>query len=145
MILGVGHIGIAVKDIEESVRVTSKALDLPMPAIRDVPDRKMKVALLNLYGIGLEFIQDYSENGEFAEFARERGDAIHHFCLLTDDIEAEADSLEERGVELRIRKPTVILNLLKLGVGQLAVLPDRIHLVNVLSLDLFPLKSSRKH
>ncbi len=107
MILGVGHIGIAVKDIEESVRVTSKALDLPMPTITDVPDRKMKVALLNLYGIGLEFIQDYSENGEFAEFARERGDAIHHFCLLTDDIEAEADSLEERGVELRSRKPTV--------------------------------------
>lgn len=107
MILGVGHIGIAVKDIEESVRVTSKALDLPMPTITDVPDRKMKVALLNLYGIGLEFIQDYSENGEFARFARERGDAIHHFCLLTDDIEAEVNSLEERGVELRSRKPTV--------------------------------------
>ena len=107
MILGVGHIGIAVKDIEESVRVTSKALDLPMPTITDVPERKMKVALLNLYGIGLEFIQDYSENGEFARFARERGDAIHHFCLLTDDIEAEVNSLEERGVELRSRKPTV--------------------------------------
>lgn len=105
MLKGVGHIGIAVKNIEESLGAISKALDLPVPQIRDHPNKKMKVAVMDLNGIGLEFIEDYSESGAFAAFVRERGNAIHHVCLLSDDIEADLDILEERGVELADRKP----------------------------------------
>ena len=109
MIQGIGHIGIAVRDIERALSSLCNALDLPVPPIQDHPDKKMKVAVVDLRGIGLEFLEDYSENGEFARFSSERGDAIHHFCSLTDNIEADADFLEERGVELRSRKPTVWL------------------------------------
>jgi len=105
MLKGVGHIGIAVKNIEESVAAISKALDLPVPRIWDHPDKKMKVAVLDLKGIGLEFIEDYSEAGAFAAFVKERGNAIHHVCLLSDDMEADLEILEERGVELADRKP----------------------------------------
>jgi methylmalonyl-CoA/ethylmalonyl-CoA epimerase len=107
MILGVGHIGIAVKDIEKTLDSALKVFDLPIPAIRDITERKMKVALMDIHGLGLEFIQDYSEDGEFANFVKERGNAIHHFCLLTDDIEADAQALEQKGVKFAIRKPTV--------------------------------------
>lgn len=105
MLKGVGHIGIAVKNIEESLEAISKALDLPVPQIQDHPDKKMKVAVLDLKGIGLEFIEDYSEAGTFATFVKERGNAIHHVCLLSDDMEADLEILEERGVELADRKP----------------------------------------
>ena len=105
MLKGVGHIGIAVKNIEESLEAISKALDLPVPQIQDHPDKKMKVAVLDLKGIGLEFIEDYSEAGTFATFVKERGNAIHHVCLLSDDMEADLEILEERGVKLADRKP----------------------------------------
>ncbi len=105
MLKGVGHIGIAVKNIEESLGAISKALDLPVPQIQDHPDKKMKVAVVDLKGIGLEFIEDYSEGGAFASFVKERGNAIHHVCLLSDDLEADLEILEERGVELADRKP----------------------------------------
>ena len=97
MLKGVGHIGIAVKNIRESLRAISKALDLPVPQIQDHPDRKMKVAVLDLKGIGLEFIEDYSESGTFATFVKERGNAIHHVCLLSDDMGADLEILEARG------------------------------------------------
>ena len=103
---GVGHIGIAVRDIDKSLVAASKALGLPVPPVTDHPDRKMKVAVLDLNGVGLEFIEDYSADGWFARFVQERGgDAIHHFCLVSDELEADAEALERRGVEMLIRDP----------------------------------------
>ncbi|MBK5100330.1 MAG: VOC family protein [Desulfobacteraceae bacterium] len=107
MIQGIGHIGITVKDIEDSLAAISKTLDLPIPAIRDNPDKKMKVAVVNLPGVKLEIIEDYSEEGEFAKFVKERGNAIHHFCLLTNDIEGDIKTLQERGVEMADQKPKI--------------------------------------
>jgi methylmalonyl-CoA epimerase len=105
MLKGVGHIGIAVKNIEESLRAITRALDLPVPQIRDFPDKKVKVAVVDLTGVGLEFIEDYSEDGVIATYVKERGNAIHHVCLLSDDMEADLEILEARGVELADRKP----------------------------------------
>ena len=107
MIQGVGHVGIAVKNIEESLEAVSKALDLPIPQVRDFPDKKMKCAVVDVSGIGLEFIEDYSEEGAFATFVKERGNAIHHVCLLTDDIEADIKVLEKRGVEMADQEPRI--------------------------------------
>jgi methylmalonyl-CoA/ethylmalonyl-CoA epimerase len=107
MIKGIGHIGIAVKNIEESLTAVSKALNLPMPLIRDIPDRRLKVSVVDIGGTGLEFIQDYSEDGEFAKCVRERGNSIHHVCLLTDQIEADIELLKARGVEMADQKPKI--------------------------------------
>jgi methylmalonyl-CoA/ethylmalonyl-CoA epimerase len=107
MIQGVGHVGIAVKNIEESLEAVSKALDLPIPQVRDNPEKKMKCAVVDVSGIGLEFIEDYSEEGAFATFVKERGNAIHHVCLLTDDIEADIKVLEKRGIEMADRAPRI--------------------------------------
>ena len=107
MIQGVGHIGIAVKNIEESLAAVSRALDLPIPPIRDNPEKKMKVAVVDLSGIGLEFIEDYSGEGEFAKFVKKKGNAIHHICLLTDDIEADIKILEKRGIEMFDQSPKI--------------------------------------
>ncbi len=107
MIKGIGHIGIVVKDIELSLAAITKALGIPTPLIRDVREKQKKVALLLLNEVGLEVIEDYSGNGEFVEFVHDRGDAIHHFCLLTDNIEADIEALKKRGVEMADERPRI--------------------------------------
>jgi methylmalonyl-CoA/ethylmalonyl-CoA epimerase len=107
MIKGIGHIGIAVKNIEESLTSVSKALDLPMPLIRDILDRRLKVSVVDIGGTSLEFIQDDSEDGEFAKLVRERGNCIHHVCFLTDQIENDIELLKSRGVEMADLKPKI--------------------------------------
>lgn len=107
MIKGIGHIGIVVKDIEKSLTAISQALAVPAPAVRVVPEKKAKVALLELGGVELEFIEDDSEEGELARFVRERGDSIHHFCLLSDDIEEDLRVFQERGVEMLDQRPRI--------------------------------------
>lgn len=105
MIKGIGHIGLAVKNLEETLRAFTSAFNLPLPPIKEVPERKIKVALVNLEGIGLEFIQEEKVDGEFAKLVQERGNNIHHFCLLSDQLEADIELLKSRGVEMADEKP----------------------------------------
>ncbi len=107
MIKGIGHIGLAVKNIEQTLKAFTTALGLPLPPIKEIPERKMKVAVLYLGEVGIEFIQDESSDGEFATLVKERGNSIHHFCLLTDQIETDIEILKSRGVEMVDEKPKV--------------------------------------
>jgi methylmalonyl-CoA/ethylmalonyl-CoA epimerase len=105
MLLGVGHIGIAVRDLEAALNGLCTALELPIPEIKDLPERGMKVAVVPLEPVSLELIEDYSNDGPLAEPLRSRGSHIHHFCLVSDDLEKDIALLKERGVATADEKP----------------------------------------
>jgi methylmalonyl-CoA/ethylmalonyl-CoA epimerase len=107
MLKSVGHLGIVVKDIDVSLKALSKVIDIQSPAIKKFSEKKMKCAVVELGGIALEFIQDSSEDGMMAQFIKEKGDAIHHFCLLTDNIEDDVEVLKQRGIEMLDQKPRI--------------------------------------
>ncbi len=107
MIKAVGHLGIVVKDIDASLKVLSKIIDIQSTAIKEFSEKKMKCAVVELGGIALEFIQDSSEDGMMAQFIKEKGDAIHHFCLLTDNIEDDVEVLKQREIEMLDQKPRI--------------------------------------
>jgi methylmalonyl-CoA/ethylmalonyl-CoA epimerase len=105
MIKAVGHLGIVVKDINVSLKALSKIIEIQSAAIKEFSEKKMKCAVVELGGIALEFIQDSSEDGIMAQFIKEKGDGIHHFCLLTDNIEDDIEALKQRGIEMLDQKP----------------------------------------
>ena len=107
MIKGIGHLGIVVKDMEKSLKALSQIIELESPAIKEFPEKKMKCAVVETKGVALEFLQDDSDNGSMAHFNREKGDAIHHFCLVSDNIEEEVEALKKRGVEMMDQKPRI--------------------------------------
>jgi len=107
MIKGVGHLGIVVKDIEKSLKALSQIIPLQSPEIKDFPEKKMKCAVVETQGVALEFLQDDSDNGFLGRFGREKGDAIHHFCLLSDNVEEDVEALKKKGVEMMDQKPRV--------------------------------------
>lgn len=101
----IGHIGIIVGDIDKSVAAFAKALDLPVPAVKDATDKQMKVAVMNVGDVGIEFIQDYGENGPYRQTVAERGDLLHHFCVLADDVQTEINAMQARGVDMADLEP----------------------------------------
>lgn len=107
MIKGFGHIGIGVRDIERSLEALSKTLGVPIPPVKELPERKARVALVDMFGVGLEFIQDDSDNGLLATFVREKGEGIHHYCLITDDIDADVQEMKEKGVKMIHQQPAI--------------------------------------
>jgi methylmalonyl-CoA/ethylmalonyl-CoA epimerase len=107
MIKGIGHLGIVVKDMEKSLKALSQVIEFQRPAIKDFPEKKMKCAVVETKGVSLEFIQDDNEDGLMAHFSRGKGDAIHHFCLVSDNIEEDVEALKKRGVEMMDQKPRI--------------------------------------
>ncbi|RJX34901.1 MAG: methylmalonyl-CoA epimerase [Desulfarculus sp.] len=105
MIQGIGHIGIFVRDLEASLEGLCNLLGIPRPPIKDNTDWRMKVALVEAGGLQLELVEDYSQETWVAESVRERGDHIHHFCLLSDDLEADLAALGRRGVRAKMPSP----------------------------------------
>jgi methylmalonyl-CoA/ethylmalonyl-CoA epimerase len=101
MIKGVGHIGMLVKDIEQGLESLAKIVDFPTPVIRESAEAKMKVAVVDLGNVGLELIQDMTEDGPIAQLVKSKGDMIHHFCLLTDNIEEDLKKIKEQGIEMQ--------------------------------------------
>jgi methylmalonyl-CoA/ethylmalonyl-CoA epimerase len=107
MIKGIGHLGIVVKDIEKSLKALSQIIELKTPAIKDSPEKRIKCAVVEIKGVTLELLQDDSESGFLGRFRSEKGDAIHHFCLLSDNIEEDVEVLKKRGVEMMDQKPRI--------------------------------------
>jgi methylmalonyl-CoA/ethylmalonyl-CoA epimerase len=107
MIKGIGHLGIVVKDVEKSLKALSQIIELESPAIKEFPEKKIKCAVVETKGVALEFLQDDSDGGFLACFRREKGDAIHHFCLLSDNIEEDVEALKKRGIEMMDQKPRI--------------------------------------
>jgi methylmalonyl-CoA/ethylmalonyl-CoA epimerase len=107
MIKGIGHLGIVVKDIEKSLKALSQIVEFESPSIREFQDKKMKCAVVEISGAALEFLQDDSDDGFLGKYQRERGDAIHHFCLLSDNMDKDVDRLQEKGVQMMDREPRI--------------------------------------
>jgi methylmalonyl-CoA epimerase len=105
MIKGMSHIGILVSDIETTLDNFCQPLKFPVPPVKGVPERQMKVALLDLGNVSLEFIEDYSNDGNFAKIVRERGQTIHHLALSSDDIDADLAAIETGGNEQSDKLP----------------------------------------
>ena len=107
MIKGVGHLGIFVTDIEESLKALSKIVEFEKPAFKESQEMGMKAAVVDLGNVQLEFIQDLTGEGPVAQMLKEKGNMIHHFCLLTDSIEKDIETLEQRGVDMMDQKPRI--------------------------------------
>ncbi len=100
MIKGIGHIGIGVEDIQAYLEALHRSFGVPIPSIKDIPERKSKVALVQMGPISLEVIQNDDENGLLGGFVKKHGNGIHHYCLITDDIDADIALLKSRGVKM---------------------------------------------
>ena len=106
MIQGIGLIGIAVKDIEQVLDQFCKSLALERPEVKEVPERRMKVAILKLGAVQLELLEETESGGILSGSVKERGDFIHHLCLITDNIDKDILKLESRGVKMAQDEPS---------------------------------------
>lgn len=101
----IDHIGIAVADIEEALKVYEAALGLPLREVVDVPDQQVRVAFLAVGESNVELVQPTSAESSTARFIDKRGEGIHHICLEVEDIESVLEQLKAQGVPLIDKEP----------------------------------------
>lgn len=107
MIKRIDHIGIVVADIEEALRVYSKALGLVVAEIQERPDLGATIAFVPIGEGEIELVQPVSSDSDAAKFLEKRGEGIHHICLEVDDIEESLADLRGKGLELIDEVPRI--------------------------------------
>jgi methylmalonyl-CoA/ethylmalonyl-CoA epimerase len=100
MIKKVHHIGIAVKNLEESVAVFENLLDVK-PHLEDVPSQKVREAAFHVGdGVEIDLLEPAGPDSTVEKFLESRGEGIHHIALEVDDINAELKNMEKKGFRL---------------------------------------------
>ena len=105
MVNKLDHIGIAVKDLEESVKFYEEVLGLKLQGIETVEEQKVKVAFLPLGDTELELLEATSPDSPIAKFIESKGQGVQHFAFRVDNIEKVLGEMKEKGIRLIDEKP----------------------------------------
>ena len=94
------HIGIAVRNLEESIKFYEDILGLKCYAIEEVEDQKVKTAFFYAGQTKIELLETTDPDGPIAKFIEKRGEGIHHIAFKTDDIKSSLKELKEKNIIL---------------------------------------------
>lgn len=99
------HIGIAVKDLNESIRFYEDVLGLKCYAIEEVKDQKVKTAFFMLGQTKIELLESTDSEGPIGKFIEKKGEGVHHIAYAVEGIENALAVMEEKGIKLIDQKP----------------------------------------
>lgn len=105
MINRIDHIGIAVKSIENVLKLYTDALGLEVKDIEIVEAQKVRTAIIPVGESKIELIESTDPEGVIARYIEKRGEGLHHLALAVSDIEQALDDLQSKDVPLIDEKP----------------------------------------
>ncbi|ASJ09547.1 methylmalonyl-CoA epimerase [Thermococcus siculi] len=106
MIRKIDHVGIAVKNLEEAMKVW-EGLGLKVEEIEEVPDQKVRTAIIHVGESRIELLEPTADDSPIAKFIAKRGEGIHHIALGVDNIEEHLEKLKEEGYRLIDEQPRI--------------------------------------
>ena len=94
------HIGIAVKDIEQSNELFKILFNQPAYKIEEVESEGVKTSFFKLGESKIELLQATNPNSAIAKFIDKKGEGMHHIAFEVENIEFEIDRLKKEGFKL---------------------------------------------
>lgn len=99
------HIGIAVKNLSQSIDIYQRLLDADCYKTERVESEQVNAAFFKTGENKIELLEATSSDSPIAKFLEKKGQGIHHIAFLVDDIYAEMDRLVKEGFVLLNDKP----------------------------------------
>jgi len=106
MIKRIDHVGIAVRNLEEAIKVW-EGLGLKVEEVEEVPEQKVRTAIIHVGESRIELLEPTAEDSPIAKFIAKRGEGIHHIALGVENIEEHLKKLKEEGYRLIDEEPRI--------------------------------------
>jgi len=108
MFIGMDHVGVAVKNLDDAIKVYCDILGFKLLGVHVLTERKVKVAFLSTGGeTQIELLEPLGSDSPVAKFLESRGEGIHHVAVKVDNIEKALEELKGKGVVLVDEKPRI--------------------------------------
>ena len=96
----IDHVGIAVADLDEAIRLYTLLLGRGPDAVEEIPDQKVRVAFFRAGDSHIELVCPTSDTSPISGFLAKRGGGIHHICLAVPDLSRALAELQAHGMQL---------------------------------------------
>jgi methylmalonyl-CoA/ethylmalonyl-CoA epimerase len=100
------HIGIAVKNLDESNKLFARLLGKPHYKIEVVELEGVRTSFFEVGGIKIELLEAIRSDSAIAKFIEKRGEGLHHLAFGTNEIESKIKELSSEGFTPLSARPT---------------------------------------
>jgi methylmalonyl-CoA/ethylmalonyl-CoA epimerase len=94
------HIGIAVSNLEESIRYYEEVLGLECYNVEEVADQKVRTAFFKVGQTKIELLESTDPEGPVGKFIEKKGQGVHHIAFAVDDVNQALNDAADKGVQL---------------------------------------------
>lgn len=105
MLTKINHVGIAVTSLDATIPFYRDNLGMAFAGIEEVPEQKVRVAMLQVGESKIELLEPTSAESPVARFIEKNGAGIHHVAYEVADIEAAIATLTADGVRMIDAQP----------------------------------------
>lgn len=107
MIKKIEHIGIAVRDLNQSIVIFEKFLGTKCYKIEEIEDQKVRTAFFQIGESKIELLEATSNESPIAKFIEKRGECIHHIAFEVENIESKISELKKLDFHLIDENPKI--------------------------------------
>ncbi|HXF56413.1 MAG TPA: methylmalonyl-CoA epimerase [Actinomycetota bacterium] len=100
LLLGIDHVGIAVRDLEAAVEDYRRLLGLEPTHRERVEDQGVEEVLFPLGGSWVQLLGALGPDTPVGRFLERRGEGVHHLAYRVSDVAEALDALRAAGVPL---------------------------------------------
>lgn len=101
----IDHIGIAVANLDEAVKLYTEVLGLEVHGTETVEEQKVKVAFLPIGDTEVELLESTDPDGPIAKFIEAKGQGVQHIAFRVSNINEALAVMKEKGMRLIDEKP----------------------------------------
>jgi len=99
------HLGIAVKNLEESLPFYEKLLGTSCYALEEVKDQKVRTAFFMVGQTKIELLESTDPEGPVGKFLEKKGEGIHHIAFAVENAGDALKDAEAQGLSLIDKVP----------------------------------------
>lgn len=99
------HIGIAVRNMEESNLLFSKLLGKEPYKIEEVESEGVRTSFFDVGGVKIELLEATKEDSPIAKFIAKKGEGVHHLAFGVENIKESIARHEANGFTLINAEP----------------------------------------
>ena len=101
----IDHIGIAVKDLDETLKFYEEVLGMTCTGKEEVADQKVRVAFLPVGDSEVELLESTDVEGPIAKYIEKKGEGIQHIAFRVDNIEEAIENMKQKGIRMIDEQP----------------------------------------
>ena len=99
------HIGIAVKNLDESIRFYEDVLGMKCYSVEEVADQKVRTAFFQVGDTKIELLESTDPEGPIGKYLEKKGEGVHHMAFAVKGIDNALAQLDEKGIRLIDKEP----------------------------------------